>query len=98
MTICPKCGLPIEACICKELTKTSEKIKVERVKRRFGKIVTIVSGIEADLKDIAKKLKTGLACGGTVKNNAIELQGEHVKKVKELLIALGFNEENINTV
>jgi translation initiation factor 1 len=98
MTICPKCGLPIEACVCKELTKTSEKIKVERVKRRFGKIVTLVGGIEADLKEIAKKLKTDLACGGTVKNNIIELQGDHAKKAKELLIALGFNEENINVV
>jgi len=96
MTICPKCGLPTEACICKELTKTSQKIRVERVKRRFGKIVTLVSGIETDLKENAKKLKQALACGGTVKNSVIELQGDHAKKTRELLIALGFNEENIS--
>lgn len=96
MNVCPKCGLPLEACICKELSKTKQKIKIERVKRRFGKIVTIVSGIEDDTKEIAKKLKEELACGGTVKNNIIELQGEHAKKVREKLIALGFNEENID--
>jgi len=96
MTICPKCGLPAEACICKELTKTSQKIRVERVKRRFGKIVTLVSGIEADLKENAKKLKQALACGGTVKNSVIELQGDHAKKAREFLIAFGFNEENIS--
>jgi len=96
MNVCPKCGLPLEACICKELSKTKQKIKIERVKRRFGKIVTIVSGIEDDTKEIAKKLKEELACGGTVKNKIIELQGEHARKVREKLIVWGFNEENID--
>ena len=95
MNICSKCGLPLEACICKELSKTKEKIRVSRAKRRFGKVVTTVSGIESDIKEIAKRLKEELACGGTVKNNVIELQGEHVKRVKEKLIALGFSKENI---
>lgn len=95
MNICPKCGLPLEACICKELAKTKQKIRIEKVTRRFGKVVTLVSGIENDTKDVAKKLKEELACGGTVKNSAIELQGDHRKKVKEKLIALGFEEENI---
>jgi len=36
-----------------------------------------------------------VACGGTVKNNIIELQGDHRKKVKEELVKLGFPEENI---
>lgn len=97
MNICPKCGLPLEACICKELSKTKEKIRVERAKRRFGKIVTTVSGIESDIKDIARRLKEELACGGTVKNKVIELQGEHVKRVKEKLIAMGFSKDNIES-
>ncbi|MEM4152930.1 MAG: stress response translation initiation inhibitor YciH [Candidatus Pacearchaeota archaeon] len=95
MNICPKCGLPLEACICRELEKTKQKIKIEKVKRRFGKVVTTISGIENDMKTIAKKLKEELACGGTIKNNIIELQGDHSKKVKELLIKLGFEEGNI---
>lgn len=95
MNICPKCGLPTETCICKELTKTKQKIRIDRVKRRFGKFVTVISGIESDMKEIAKKLKEELACGGTIKNNAIELQGDHSGKVKEKLMEIGFNEENI---
>ncbi|MCL6500780.1 MAG: stress response translation initiation inhibitor YciH [Candidatus Pacearchaeota archaeon] len=95
MNICPKCGLPIETCICKELAKTKEKIRIEVVKRRFGKEVTLISGIESDLKNITKKLKEELACGGTVKNNIIELQGEHARKTREKLIEMGFSEENI---
>lgn len=96
MTICPKCGLPIETCICKELTKAKEKIRIERVKRKFGKFVTVISGIEENTKEIAKKLKAELACGGTFKGSIIELQGDHLKKVKKQLIALGFSEENIS--
>ncbi len=95
MNICPNCGLPTEACICKELAKTKQKIKIRTTKRRFGKIVTMISGIDSDTKGTAKKLKEELACGGTVKNSTIELQGNHVKSVKEKLIEMGFNKENI---
>lgn len=48
-----------------------------------------------DLKNLAKQLKELLACGGTIKNNEIELQGEHVKKIKEKLISLGFSPDSI---
>lgn len=95
MNICPKCGLPLETCICKELAKTKQKIRIEKTRRRFGKFVTVISGIDSDSKEIAKKLKEELACGGTVKNNIIELQGNHIKKAREKLISFGFNEENI---
>jgi len=95
MNICPKCGLPLETCVCKELAKTKQKIKIEKVTRSFNKVVTIIRGIDTDTKQIAKKLKEQLACGGTVKNNIIELQGDHTKKVKEKLVAMGFDEESI---
>jgi len=97
MDICPKCGLPLQACVCKEIAKTEQRIKIETEKRRFGKIITLVKGLSNDvnMKEIAKTLKSELACGGTVKNNAIELQGDHRKKVKPILIGLGFQEEAI---
>ena len=28
MDICPKCGLPLQACVCKEIAKTEQKIKI----------------------------------------------------------------------
>lgn len=95
MNICPKCGLPKDACICSELVKTEERIKIERITRKFGKYVTVISGIKDNMKSVAKKLKEELACGGTVKNNQIELQGDHTKKVKEKLVELGYDESNI---
>ena len=97
MDICPRCGLPKQACVCKEIAKTEQRIKVETDKRRYGKIITLVTGLdkEVDLKETAKKLKSELACGGTVKNNVIELQGNHSKKVKQVLVKLGFPEDTI---
>jgi translation initiation factor 1 len=93
MEICPKCGIPKEACICETLAKSAQKINVEKVSKKYGKWVTQVSGMDnksINLRDIAKQLKSELACGGTIKNNVIELQGDHVKKVKEKLIEMGF--------
>jgi translation initiation factor 1 len=97
MNICPKCGLPLQACVCKEIAKKGQQqITVKTEKRRFGKISTLISGLEdADIKDIAKKLKTGLACGGTVKNKMIELQGNHKGKIKPLLVEMGFEQAQI---
>ena len=97
MDICPRCGLPKQACVCKEIAKTEQRVKVKTDKRRYGKIITLVTGLdkEVDLKETAKKLKSELACGGTVKNNTIELQGDHRKKVKQALVKIGFPEDTI---
>jgi len=97
MDICPKCGLPKEICICSEISKGDQEIKVNTEKRKFGKLSTLVRGFDKniDIKEIAKELKKKLACGGTVKNNIIELQGDHTKKIKKMLIELGFKGENI---
>lgn len=97
MNICERCGLPKEACVCKELIKSEEKIRISKEQRRYKKYVTLISGIDKEsIKEIAKKLKSELACGGTVKGNVIELQGDHMKKVREKLIEYGFKKENIS--
>ena len=97
MEICPKCGLPKQACVCEQIVKGSQRIRVSIDKKRYGKIVTLVTGFESgiDMKKITKALKNGLACGGTYKGNTIELQGDHRKKIKELLVKIGFDEELI---
>lgn len=96
--ICDKCGLPKSLCVCETIAKESEKIRVTTIKRRYGKIITLVDGIgkDADPKRVLKELKTKLACGGTMKDKSIELQGNHKAKVKDILIKLGFPEEQID--
>lgn len=98
MEICPKCGLPQQACVCEQIVKGSQRIQVTTDKKRYGKVVTVVTGFESgiDVKKIAKALKNELACGGTYKDNTIELQGDHTRKIKEILVKLGFEEESID--
>ncbi len=97
MEICPKCGLPKQACVCEQIVKGGQRIQVTTDKKRYGKIVTVVSGFDKgiELKKIAKALKNELACGGTFHYDSIELQGDHTKKIKPILVKLGFDEESI---
>jgi translation initiation factor 1 len=96
--ICIKCGLPKELCVCETIAKESQKIRIGVAKKAFGKYYTEITGIddkEVNMKELAKNLKTKLACGGTIKEGKIELQGDHRNKVKEILIAAGFAVERI---
>jgi len=98
MNICNTCGLPKELCVCENIAKESQQITVMAVKKKFGKKNTVIEGIDTkqiDLKDLTKKLKNILACGGTSKEGKIELQGDHKLRVKEELIKLGFPPETI---
>jgi len=91
------CGLPKDLCVCQEIAREQQKIQVYSVKRKFGKIVTIIEGIDQEaMKDIAKTLKSKLACGGTVKDKHLELQGDHRERVKEILVGLGFSPDMID--
>ncbi len=96
--ICSKCGLPKELCVCETLAKEQQKIVIRTAKKRYGKLVTEISGIDTkqiDIKDLAKKLKQKFACGGSAKKDSIILQGEHKTEVKKELIKYGFTESSI---
>ncbi len=98
MEIDPRTGLPVEAIAWEDLAKSEQKITVRTETRRYGKSITIVSGFDKsiDIKGTAKSLKAALACGGTVKDGEIELQGNHKKQVKPVLVKLGFSEDAID--
>lgn len=62
-------------------------------KGRGGKAVTLIKNLTlapADMRALAKKLKAVCGSGGTVKNNVIEIQGEHREKIAEALVKLGY--------
>ena len=93
-----KCGLPTELCVCETIAKESQNIIVNIEKRKFGKQYTVIKGIDQsdiNMKDLAKKLKAKLACGGTTKDGKIDLQGNHKTKIKKILSQLGFSPETI---
>lgn len=96
--ICTICGLPKELCVCETIAKESQSITAKLIKKKFGKKYTIIEGLnknEIDIKDLTRKLKERFACGGTSKQGTVELQGDHLKNIREALIGLGFAPETI---
>jgi translation initiation factor 1 len=97
--ICNTCGLPSDLCICEDIAKESQRIVVQIEKKKFGKEYTVISGLnesEIDLKELAKKLKSKFACGGTAKDGKIELQGNHLQQTPQVLTSYGFSPETID--
>ncbi|MDP2666755.1 MAG: stress response translation initiation inhibitor YciH [Candidatus Diapherotrites archaeon] len=95
-SICATCGLPKNICVCGQIAKESQKITIRLEQRRFRKYITIVEGLEPEVaKEMVKVLKSKLACGGTLDKTRIELQGNHRKEVKKVLLAEGFKESSI---
>ena len=96
--VCKTCGLPKELCVCEAIAKETQKIEVRLEQKKFKKNYTVIDGLDAkeiDIKELAKKLKEKFACGGTVKDSKIELQGDHRPRAKQALVGLGFPPERI---
>ena len=102
MNICPKCGLPKIACTCETRAIEGQRIRVRTIKKKFGKLSTLVEGLDVksvNIKEVAKKLKSKFSCGGTVRDDGtIELQGNHKGKMKEALIVFGFSAEAVDII
>lgn len=77
-----------------ELPASQQNLKVQASRKgRKGKTVTVISGFQAKPETIAallKQLKAQCGTGGTVKENEIEIQGEHKQKLVEILTKLGY--------
>jgi translation initiation factor 1 len=75
--------------------KQRPKIYVE--KRKRGKIVTVVAGLDDignHLSDLLTELKNRCGAGGTVEDQKIIIQGEHCERLAELLRRKGYRVGN----
>lgn len=76
-------GLPVDG-----------SLRVSReTKGRAGKGVTLVRGLTLagdDLTQLARELKAACGSGGTVKDQVIEIQGDHADRVMALLVTKGY--------
>ena len=98
MEIDPISGLPKELGVMEDISKEKQEIVVTKESRRFGKVYTIIKGIntsEIDIDALLKSLKKKFACGGTFKKGVIELQGDHRREAKPFLVKKGFPEDSI---
>jgi translation initiation factor 1 len=94
--MCPRCRKPQTKCRCAEQIAAARPSGdgIVRVRRevRNGKTVTVVLGVlmpAAGLAALGKELKAACGTGGTVKDGAIEIQGDHRERIVELLTAAG---------
>ncbi|GGA07866.1 translation initiation factor [Okeania sp. KiyG1] len=76
------------------LPPNQQNLKVQASRKgRKGKTVTIISGFQSNqeiLTALLKQLKNQCGAGGTLKDNEIEIQGEHKQKLLEILTKLGY--------
>jgi len=94
--MCPRCGRPVAECTCRAERPISQGDGIVRISRetkgRKGKGVTVITGLAMDqaaLQRLAKELKRRCGAGGTVKGDAIEIQGDHRDLLVEELTKRG---------
>jgi translation initiation factor 1 len=92
---CDRCGALEEQCTCPppRLPPESQNVRLVVEKRKKGKVVTVLRGLSAegnDLPDLLRQLKSACGTGGTLKDGAIELQGDHVRRAAVILGEIGY--------
>jgi translation initiation factor 1 len=97
---CDRCGQLESECRCpvepqkKNVVapgKQTARLAVER--RRKGKVVTVVRGLTAtdnDLPALLTRLKSACGAGGTIDGDTLEIQGDHLGRLRSLLEGIGY--------
>lgn len=95
--MCPGCGHPAKQCCCSKEKSVMSGDGIVRIGRqtkgRKGSGVTTISGIPCDkseLTTLAKRLKKQCGSGGTVKDEVIEIQGDHRDSLVKILAGIGY--------
>jgi translation initiation factor 1 len=95
---CDRCGKLEAECICPKLAYTpippaAQVARLSVEKRKKGKTVTVVRGLSADGNDLAallSRLKSQCGAGGTVQDESLEIQGDHVQRIGDALREMGY--------
>lgn len=94
--ICPKCGMPVDSCICKKFSRPVGDgiVRIFRdSKQRKGKTVTLITGIplaDEALRTLHSELKHQCGSGGSIKDGILEIQGDHRNAIFAELKKRGF--------
>lgn len=92
---CERCGsFPCRCPQPKSVPPPQQNPRIFRERKgRGGKTVTIIRDLQLspdDLAALGKKLKKKCGAGGAVKEDIIEIQGDHREKITAELVKLGF--------
>jgi len=95
---CDRCGLLEADCRCPpppapRLPPDRQTARLAIERRKKGKVVTVIRGLPTvgnDLDELLTRLKSRCGAGGTIKDECLEIQGEHLDRIRELLAELGY--------
>ncbi|MBN1640870.1 MAG: stress response translation initiation inhibitor YciH [Anaerolineae bacterium] len=97
---CPKCGR--YPCRCPKPVSVPPQQQTARIqcerKGRKGKTVTVVNALQLspdDLDALGRSLRKLCGGGGTVKEGAIEVQGDHRERIAAELQRLGYKVKHV---
>jgi translation initiation factor 1 len=95
---CDRCGKPEVECVCSplatpRLSPAGQIARLNLEKRSKGKLVTVVRGLNADGNDLPgllSRLKSQCGAGGAIREDCLEVQGDHVQRIADALRELGY--------
>lgn len=99
--ICPRCGQPVDQCVCRTPRKQAGRSSGDGIVRIFreskgrkGKVVTLIKGLPLDddgLRGLLSELKRMCGSGGAEKDGVLEIQGDHRDVIQIELKKRGFS-------
>ena len=95
---CDRCGELEADCTCPppaaaRIPPEKQVARLAVEKRRKGKIVTVIRGLSAtasDLPALLSLLKSQCGAGGTLDEEGLEIQGQHMDRIRAALTDLGY--------
>jgi translation initiation factor 1 len=98
--VCERCEKPESECACPPepapsslLPPNKQTAKLAVEKRKKGKVVTVVRGLAAgtnNLPALLARLKHACGAGGTLDGESLEVQGDHLERLRKLLGEMGY--------
>ena len=95
---CDRCGALEADCKCPPLpagrippNQQTAKLSIE--KRKKGKVVTVIRGLSEranDLPALLSQFKSQCGAGGTIQEDCVEIQGEHLDRIRKALSEMGY--------
>ncbi|NET10523.1 MAG: translation initiation factor [Merismopedia sp. SIO2A8] len=77
-----------------DLPPSEQPIRIQATRKgKGGKTVTVLTGFQSSpetLKKLLKKLKAQCGSGGTIKDQELEIQGDHSETLLQQLVKLGY--------
>lgn len=95
---CERCDELEELCRCPpepppRLPPEKQTARLAIEKRKKGKLVTVVRGLSTegnDLPELLTQLKDKCGAGGTLKEDLLEVQGDHLERLRSALKEIGY--------